>query len=389
MAEGVAEEIAVENRSDAVSIEPANTRAEIEQYIRFPFELYRGDPHWVPPLLIERRDFLNPRKNPVYEYADVQPFLARRGERVVGTITAIKNRRFGEFHPAESHVGFFGLYECREDPEASAALLGAAADWLKARACTVMRGPTNFTTNDVLGLLIEGYDDDPAILMPYNPPYYAEQFAAFGLGKAKDLYALEMRKEKYKGQLERLSSAVLARGRAAVRPVDMKRWREELAFVRRCYNEAWADNWGFVPWTDRELDALAKELKPLIDPRLAFVGEVDGEPAAISIAVPDAHEGLKLARGRLLPFGLLKILWRIKIAGCARMRVLVLGVLPKYRRLGLDALLIQRTIESGLALGYRRAELGWILEDNDAMLRPLEHIDAERSKVYRVYDREL
>ncbi|HEX5421575.1 MAG TPA: N-acetyltransferase [Gammaproteobacteria bacterium] len=370
-------------------IEPANAPEQIEHYIRFPFELYRGDPHWVPPLLMERRDFLNPRKNPVYEYAEIQAFLARRGEAVVGTITAIKNRRFAEFHPAESHVGFFGLYECRPDAEASDALLGAAADWLRTRECRVMRGPTNFTTNDVLGLLVEGYDDDPAILMPYNPPYYAEQFAAFRLRKVKDLYALELEADAYKGQLERLSGFLLGKGRIQVRPVDLKRWHEELAFVRRCYNEAWADNWGFVPWTDAELAALAKELKPLIDRRLAFVGEVDGEPAAISIAVPDAHEGLKLARGRLFPLGLLKILWRIKVAGCTRIRVLVLGVLPKYRRLGLDALLMQRTIESAIARGYERAELGWILEDNDAMLRPLRHIDAKRTKVYRVYDRAL
>jgi GNAT superfamily N-acetyltransferase len=370
-------------------IEPANTTEQIEQYVEFPFELYRDHPHWVPPLVAERRDFLNPRKNPVYEYAELQPFLARSGGTVVGTITAIKNRRFSEFHPAESHVGFFGLYECRRDADASAALLEAAADWLRARASSVMRGPTNLTTNDVLGLLVEGFDDDPAVLMPYNPPYYAEQFAAFGLTKTKDLYALEVKAEACKGQLERLSSSVLAKGRATVRHIDLSRWHEELEFVRRCYNEAWARNWGFVPWTDRELATLAKELKPLIDARLAFVGEVDGEPAAISIAVPDANEALKLARGRLFPLGLLKILWRVKVAGCSRLRVLALGILPKYRRLGLDALLIQRTIESALALGYRRAELGWVLEDNEAMLHPLTHIDAERTKVYRVYDRAL
>jgi GNAT superfamily N-acetyltransferase len=372
-----------------LTIQPASGPGDIEQYIRFPFELYRQSPHWVPPLLMERRDFLNPRKNPVYEYAEIQPFLARRGPSVVGTITALKNRRFGEFHPAERHVGFFGLYECERDAEASSALLAAAAEWLRARGSSVMRGPTNFTTNDVLGLLVEGFEDDPAILMPYNPPYYAEQFDAFGLSKVKDLYALEVRAEDYKGQLDQLAHKVLGRGRVTVRPVNLARWHEELAFVRRCYNEAWAGNWGFVPWTDRELEALAKELKPLIDPRLAFVGEVDGQAAAISIAVPDANEALKLARGRLFPLGLVKILWRVKVVGCRRARVLALGVLPKYRRLGLDGLLIQRTIQNGIRLGYQRAEVGWILEDNEAMLQPLTHIDARRTKVYRVYDRAL
>ncbi len=373
----------------AVTVEPADTPAKIEEFIRFPFTLYADYPHWVPPLLMERRDFLNPRKNPVYEYAQIQPLIARRGGAVVGTIAPIENRRYKEYHPGEAHVGFFGLYECSQDAEASTALLDAAADWLRRRGASVMRGPTNFTTNDVLGLLVEGFDDDPSLLMPYNPPYYAEQFAAYGFGKAKDLYALEARAEAYTGQLERLAKGVLAKGRATVRPVSLSRWHEELAFVRECYNQAWANNWGFVPWTDRELAALAKELKPLIDPRLAFVGEVDGRAAAISIAVPDANEALKLANGRLFPLGLLKIVWRLKVTRCKRIRVLALGVLPKYRRLGLDGLLIHRTIQSGLALGYRRAELGWVLEDNEAMLRPLEHIAAERTKVYRVYDRAL
>ena len=375
--------------ADGLTILPATGTADLEQYIRFPFGLYGQFPHWVPPLLMERRDFLNPRKNPVYEYAEIQPFLARRGTRVVGTITALKNTRFGQFHPTEKHVGFFGLYECERDPEASRALLAAAAEWLKARGLSVMRGPTNFTTNDVLGLLVEGFDDDPAILMPYNPPYYAEQLAQFGFSKAKDLYALEVRAEQYKGQLEPLARRVLQNSRIHVRSVDLKRWHAELEFVRRCYNEAWANNWGFVPWTDRELAAIAKELKPLIDPRLAFVGEVDGKPAAIAIAVPDANEALKLARGHLFPLGLIKILWHVKVTKCRRVRVLALGVLPPYRRLGLDGVLIQRMIQNGIPLGYEGAEVGWILEDNEAMLRPLRHIDARRTKVYRVYDRTL
>jgi GNAT superfamily N-acetyltransferase len=254
---------------------------------------------------------------------------------------------------------------------------------------STMRGPTNFTTNDVVGLLVEGFDDDPTILMPYNPPYYAEQFDAFGLSKVKDLFAVALRAEEYGGQLDKLAEKLLARSHVAFRQIDLRRWHEELGFLRRCYNEAWARNWGFVPWTDRELAAIAKELKPLIDPRLAFVGEVDGQPAAISIAVPDANEALKLARGRLFPLGLAKILWRVKVVGCRRLRVMALGVLPKYRRLGLDALLIQRTIRRGITLGYEGAEAGWILEDNEAMLSWLEHIKVRRTKVYRVFDKAL
>ena len=372
-----------------LTVRPAVSPGDIEESIRFPFALYRGYPHWVPPLLVERRDFLNPRKNPVYEYAEVQPLVARRGATVVGTITGLTNPRFGEFHPRERHIGFFGLYECERDAEASHALFTAAAEWLKVRGLSVMRGPTNLTTNDVVGLLVEGFEEDPAILMPYNPPYYAEQFDAFGLSKVKDLFALEVRAEEYKGQLDKLASKLLLRGRITVRPVNLRRWNQELAFVRDCYNKAWAHNWGFVPWTDRELAVLAKQVKPLIDPRLALVGEIDGEPAAILIAVPDANEALKLARGRLFPFGLIRILWRLKVTGCRRVRVLALGVLPKYRRLGLDGLLIRHAVQSGIPLGYRRAEVGWILEDNPAILRPLARFNARRTKVYRIYDRAL
>ncbi len=372
-----------------VTVKPAAAPAEIEAFIRFPFSLYRDDPHWVPPLLMERRAFLDPRKNPVYEYAKIQPFLAFRDGRVVGTVAAVRNDRFHRFHPEEADVGFFGLYESVNDPEVSHALLSTVATWLSKEGLRVMRGPTNLTTNDVLGLLIEGFDDDPAILMPYNPPYYASQFESFGLVKAKDLYALDVADGAYRARFDRLVREILQRGHCTLRPVNLKRWSEEIEFVRRCYNEAWAHNWGFVPWTDREMEAIARELKPLVDRRLAFVGEVDGERAGIAIAIPDANEGLKLARGRLFPFGLLKLLWKIKFRKCSRLRVMALGILPKYRRLGLDAVFVHRIIQNGLRIGYPHAEVGWILEDNEAMLRPLRHVDARRTKVYRVYDRKL
>jgi len=372
-----------------VTIEPAESRAQIEEFIRFPFGLYRDEPHWVPPLLMERRDFLNPKKNPVYEYSRLQLLLARQDRRVVGTIAAIRNDRYGQFHEAERNVGFFGLYECIDSPEVSHALLGAAAAWLAEQGFGVMRGPVNVTTNDVLGLLVEGFDDDPALLMPYNPRYYEAQLESFGLRKSKDLLAFEAIPDQCVGKLDAIAEKLLERGRCTLRPVNLSRFHEELEFVRRCYNEAWKDNWGFVPWTDRELEFLAKELKPLIDPRLTFVGEIGGEPAAISISIPDANEGLKLARGRLFPFGLLKLLWRVKVRGCDRVRTAALGVLPQHRRLGLEAVMIQRSVRSSYEIGFARAEMGWILEDNEPMLRALQRITVRRSKVFRIYDRPL
>jgi GNAT superfamily N-acetyltransferase len=368
-------------------IQPASTRADVEAFIRFPFKLYEGAPHWCPPLLMERREFLDPRKNPVYEYAKIQLFLARRGGEVVGTIAAINNSRYGEFHPEDKHVGFFGLFECIQDQAVADALFAAAGAWLKGEGRGVMRGPVNVTTNDVVGLLVDGFDDDPSIMMPYNHAYYDGLFAASGFTKAKDVHAFELTSEVYAGKLDRLAIKLAERGRVHVRPIELKRWKEELEFVRYCYNLAWAKNWGFVPWTDRELEFIAKELKPLADPRLAFVAEVDGKPAGIMITIPDANQALKLAKGRLFPFGLLKILWKLKVKKVTRLRTIAMGVLPEHRRLGIAAILIQRLAQNSNAMGYPGSELSWVLEDNEALLGPLRQIGAWRTKTYRVYDR--
>ena len=362
---------------------------ELEAFIRFPFRLHRLEPHWVPPLLMERHDFFDPRKNPVYEYAQVQPFAALRAGEVVGTIVAVRNGRYGQFHPEEGHVGFFGCFDCVPEQAVADALFAAAGGWLKEAGLGVMRGPVNLTTNDVVGLLVDGFQDDPAIMMPYNPPSYAGHFEAAGFRKAKDLYAFSLTTAEYHGRLDRVSARLAERGGLAIRPVDLGRWKDELEFVRACYNEAWAGNWGFVPWTDRELDFIAKELKPLVDPRLAFMVEIKGVSAGFAISVPDANEAIKRARGHLFPFGLARLLWKLKVEKCSRLRTIAMGVLPRYRRLGLDAFLVHHLIRNATEMGYRGAEMGWVLEDNLPMLSALEQIKARRTKTYRVYDRAL
>jgi GNAT superfamily N-acetyltransferase len=369
---------------------PAQGPEDVEAFIRFPFGLHRLEKHWVPPLLLERQEFLDPRKNPVYEYAKVQLFLARRGSEVVGTIAAVRNDRYGQYHPEEAHVGFFGLYECVADQSVADALFAAACAWLKGEGLTVARGPVNLTTNDVVGLLVEGFDLDNAVMMPYNPPYYAHQFVAAGFTKTKDLYAYYLgREEEASRRLEPIAARLARDGHVKVRPLDLGRWKQELAFVRATYNVAWKDNWGFVPWTDREMAFIAKELKPLVDPRFAFVGEVDGVPAGFIVSVPDANEALKLAKGKLLPTGLLKILWKLKVSGCTGLRTMIMGVLPEYRRRGLDLLMIHHTVVNSRKTSYLGAELSWVLEDNRALLSPLEQLGARRTKTYRVYDRPI
>ncbi len=375
--------------AESLRIQAGSGAADVEAFIRFPFHLYKGFPHWVPPLLLERREFLDPAKNPVFEYAKIQTFLAFRGTEVVGTIVAICNSRYGEFHNDERHIGFFGLFECTQDQEVATALFKAASEWLGKQGMTVLRGPVNLTTNDIVGLLVEGFDDDPTILMPYNPPYYGGLMEAAGFAQTKDLFAFTLAERDYRGQLDSVAIKLAERGHVKIRPVDLKRWPEELAFVRSCYNVAWAKNWGFVPWTDRELAFIAKELKPLIDPRLAFVAEVDGKPAGFSISVPDANQAIKLAKGKLLPFGLLKIIWKLKVSKCTRLRTIAMGVLPEHRRRGIDAILVHHLVRQSVAYGCPVSEMGWILEDNQPMLSALRQIGARKTKTYRVYDRAI
>jgi len=371
---------------DDLTVRPVSQSADVEDFIRFPFRLYDADPHWCPPLLTERRDFLDPRKNPVFEYARIQLFLACRGLEVVGTIAAVHNTRYGEFHPEEQHVGFFGLFECVQDQTVAEALFSAAAEWVKGEGKSVMRGPVNLTTNDIVGLLVDGFDDDPTIMMPYNHPYYAGQFESAGFAKAKDLFAFSLTERNYKGQIDAVVDKLQARGHIKIRPIDLGRLHQELEFVRSCYNSAWAKNWGFVPWTDRELAFIAKELKPLVDPRFAFVAEVDGQPAGFSISIPDANQAIKLARGRLFPLGLLRILWKLKVQKCTRLRTIAMGVLPEHRRRGIDVILVHHLIRNSVGTG---SEMGWVLEDNEPMLSMLRRLGAEQTKTYRVYDRQI
>jgi len=375
--------------SAGLQVQEVTTPEQLEAFIRFPFRLHRDEPHWVPPLFVERREFYHPGKNPLFEYARVQLFSASRAGELVGAVAAVRNDRYGQFHPEEAHVGFFGSYDCVPEQEVADALFAAAGGWLKEQGKTVMRGPVNLTTNDVVGLLVDGFGDDPAIMMPYNPPYYAGQFDAAGFTPAKDLFAFSLTAAEYTGRLDRVARRLAERGKLRIRPVDLGRWKQELEFVRSCYNQAWARNWGFVPWTDRELDFIAKELKPLIDPRLAFMGEVDGVPAGFAISVPDANEAIKLARGRLFPFGLLRLLWKLKVSKCSRIRTIAMGVLPEYRKRGLDAFLVRHLIDSAIGMGYPCSEMGWVLEDNQPMLAALEQLKARKTKTYRVYDRSV
>lgn len=365
-------------------VEVASRRDE-GLFLTFPERLYRGSPHWVPPLLVERRAFLDPRKNPFFEHGEVKLFLARDGEGVVrGRIAAVVNHLHLEVHG--DGVGFFGLFECESDQGVARRLFDAAAAFLRARGLRVMRGPASLSVHDEIGLLTDGYDSPPAILMPYNPPYYRDLVEAYGFERVMALWAY--RAEDRDGTIpDRLTQGVaLARRRHgySVRPIDLRRLDEDLGRIHEVYNEAWRDNWGAVPMTRRELDHVAGLLRWFGDPELCLIAEVGGETAGFSLSLPDLNQVLIKVGGRLLPLGLLRLLWHRRRIDTVRM--LAMGVLRKFRYMAIDVCLYHETIRRGLAKGYRQLEMSWVLESNVPMNRVLQKLGARIAKTYQIYD---
>ncbi|HVE85729.1 MAG TPA: N-acetyltransferase [Myxococcales bacterium] len=373
-----------------VAVEEVRTRADREAFIQLQYQLYRDDPLWVPPLVMERRDFLDPAKNPFFEFAHVQLFNARRGGRLVGRIAAVDDPRYNEFHGTRD--GVFGLFECVDDEGVAAALFDAAARWLKPRGFTRMMGPLSFSTNYECATLVEGFETSPAVLMSYNPRHHVRLYEAAGFQKAKDLLAFELSSSAPPpAKVVRIAEKIRAREGIVIRPVNMKEFAAEVARIKDIYNAAWEKNWGFVPMTDREFEHLARELRPVAVPELIRIAEVKGEPVAFAMTLPDANVALKAAGGRLtrfgLPVGLLKLLWasrRIK-----RLRLITLGIKQGFRRRGIDAVLYLDTIRIARELGYEGGEISWTLEDNDLINRAIQSMGGQLSKKYRIWQRAL
>lgn len=371
--------------SGHVRVEPVRDRADLREFLRLPWRIYRDDPHWVPPLLVEQRKLLNRKRHPFHQHADVEYFLARRGSAAVGRIAAIVNHRHVEFH--DEPVGFFGFFECDDDPAAARALLASAEDWVAAHGMRAMRGPMNFSTNEECGLLVDGFDSPPRVMMTHNPPWYERLLEGAGYRKSKDMFAYDITGEAPPERLVRGVARLRERAGAVIRPIRMKELEREIERVREVYNDAWERNWGFVPMTGAEFDEMAKQLRQIVDPELCLIAEVDGEVAGFELALPDFNQAIRHANGRLLPFGIFKLLWHARRID--RIRVVTLGVKPEYRRLGLDAMMTLRVFERGLARGYRRGECSWILEDNWPMRRILEHLGARVYKTYRILEKPL
>ncbi len=374
---------AIQPMSEVV-VRRVETRSEREAFIAFQWEVYRGDPHWVAPLRMERRDFLNSSKNPFFRHAEVELYLAWRGGRIVGRIAAVDDRNFNAFQG--TRTAYWGLFEALDDPEAAVALFDAVRGWARARGLTELLGPMNLSTNYDCGLLVDGFDAAPYVLMTYNPRYYVGLVeGACGQKKAKDLLAwtLDVR-QPIPERVARLAEKFRTREELVVRPIDVRNLDAEVERLQSIYNDAWEKNWGFVPMTDAEFRHMAKEMKSIVVPELALIAEVDREPVAFALTLPDVNRALAKIDGRLFPTGIFKLLWHLRrIKAC---RLTGLGIRKGYRKRGIDAVLYHDTQRNAQRLGYVDGEVSWTLEDNDLINRAIEMMGAKRYKTYRLYE---
>jgi len=365
--------------------EVAGSGGELRSFIRFPWEIYRKrypHPNWVPPLLSTEKTLLDKSRSPFFEHGDAAYLMAFREGKPVGRIAGIINDRHVEFH--EEKVGFFGFFESVKDQAVTDALVRAAADWVRERGMEVMRGPMNFSTNETCGLLVDGFDEPPTIMMPYNPPWYETQLLATGMEPVQLLLSYYIPADWDIQRIIRVAEKAREKAGVRMRALDMSRFREEVDLLKGIYNDAWEMNWGFVPMTDAEFDHLAKDLKPVVDPdfvKIAFLGE---EPVGFALTVPDVNQVLIRMNGRLLPFGWLKLLFGLKKIDVAR--VIALGVKKPYQGMGLGSMFYADAFDVANRKGYRGGEASWILEDNADMRKPMEAMGAEINKRYRVYD---
>ena len=374
-----------------VDIIPVRTKSEMERFIRLAPRLYGRDPNYVAPLHMERREALSASRNPLFQHMDAQFWLARREGRDVGRISAQIERRALEIHKSET--GYFGLIAAEDDPAIFRALTAAAENWLREKGMKFIQGPFNLSINEEMGLLVKGFDTPPMLLMGHDPAYAGTRLEEQGYKKEKDLIAyLYSTQTKLPSNVQRLIERPMPPN-MTLRNVDFSRFREEIGSITDIFNDAWEQNWGFVPLSEAETDHLARSLRPLLDKRLVWLVEVDKEPAGFIIALPNLNEAIRDLSGSLLPFGWARLLWRLKIRGLKTARVPLMGIKRKYTQSMLGSVLPFRLIEAvrkaGSAIGYETVELSWILEDNMPMRRINEVLEGNPYKIYRVYKKAL
>ncbi|WP_440999527.1 N-acetyltransferase family protein [Fodinibius sp. SL11] len=365
----------------------ATTKKERKQFIDFPYQHYSEDENWIPPLKMEQKKLIDTENNPFYENGDIALFLAEQDGELCGRIAAIQDRRYNEHH--NNKTGFFGFFECIDDQSVTNLLFKVAGDWLKQRGHTDVLGPSNPSMMDEIGILVDGFEYEPSIMMPYHKPYYDDLITNAGLKKEMDLYAFRVTQATVTlDRIYRAEEIVRRRlPKLKIREIDTKNLDQEVEIVQNIFNQAWSKNWGFIPLSKEELQELANDLKLILDPKVAHIAEVDGEPVAFSIALPDLNQALKYTDGTLFPTGIFKLLWHRR--NIDQIRTALMGVIPEYQGKGIDALLHKEAIINGREVGYNSSELSWVLETNKNMIRVAEKLGASIEKTYRMYQKDL
>ena len=374
----------------SIEITRVESSAERDAFIKFPWRIYANDPVWVPPLLLERKEFLDRRKHPFYEHGEAELFLARSGGEIVGRIMASDDPKYNALH--QSNVGYFGMFESIDDQQVANALLDAAAEWLRQLGRDEIIGPIDYSIFNLCGVLIDGFQYPPMVLTAHNPPYYCGLIERWGCEKEIDLYAWWFSNPtQAANRLRPLAGTLEKRREITLRQGNLRDVAGESRKLLQIYDQAWQDNWGFVQFTEREFEFMTHELKPILVPELIWLAEVKGEPVGFILCVPDINVALRKINGRLttfgLPIGLAKLLYhksRIKTV-----RLVALGVVPKYRRHGIAEMLVLRIIEEAMIKRGFVGECSLILENNRMMNRFLKAIGAEKYKTYRIFRRRL
>jgi len=373
-----------------INVKPVVTKTEKIAFIKSQWLFYKNDPNFVPPIVIDRLKLLNTRKNPFYTHSEIQLFLAYKEGKIVGRIAAITNSNHNKTHL--DNIGFFGFFECVDDISVAKELFKTAENWLKEKGKDAIRGPVNPSMNDECGLLIEGFDSPPVVLMTYNPPYYKELIEQAGYGKAKDLFAYHLVNEEYMSEkMKRMQSLIRDRYKVTIREVNFKdkaQFQKDVQTLKDIYNSAWQPNWGFVKMTSEEFDFLAQDLKSIADPAYTIIAEVDGKPAGFALGLPDINQILKdNKKGSILG-----AVWRLltRKNQIDLLRIIVLGVLPQYQRLGIDSVMYWEMGTRGLPKGIKYGEASWILEDNEMMNKGLTTVMLGKVyKKYRIFEKKI
>lgn len=374
--------------SQRVEVRVVQSHKDLMTFIKFPWKIYRDDPHWVPPLLMDRMHTLNRRRNPFFQHNPAIFFLAYQNGAVVGRIAAILNRQHNAYH--QDHTGFFGFLEAIHDVSVFSSLLHAAKGWLRQGKMDRIMGPMNPSTNDEIGLLVDGFDSPPFFMMPYNPPYYSKVLQSLGYEKIHDVHAYSLEKDVLLNsqRAQRVSDIVMRNTSVVLREINLKDFHRELEIVREIYNDAWSENWGFIPLTQDECAYIANNLKKIIVPELALIAEYHDEPVGFFVALPNFNEiFIKIRSGKLFPLHWLTFLLNKKnIKG---MRALLFGIKRHYQHLGFASVFYIESMRRGLQSGYDHVEVSWVLEDNQTVRRNLRLLGGKAYKTYRIYGMDL